>query len=73
MKTYQVASYSKKTITPVTASSMAKAASLFLGVASAVKQMGGHRDWANAKGKAGTEFVTVFTADEIVPDYFTKR
>jgi hypothetical protein len=73
MKTYQVASYSKKSIVLVNASSMARAAAAYLGVETAFKIMGDRRTWGNAKGKARTENVTVFTMEETVPSYFTRQ
>ena len=68
MKTFKVI-FKKKQL-DIQATSIASAAAIALGCDKANRQMGtAFRSYSDAKGKAATKSVNVFTQDEIVPSF----
>jgi hypothetical protein len=68
MKTFKVISQKKQL--NIQADSIAAAAAIALQVEIPNRQMGSWaRSYSDAKGKAATKSVYVFTQDEIVPDF----
>jgi hypothetical protein len=71
MKTFKVISEKKQL--NIQANSIAAAAAIVLQVENPNRQMGSWaRSYSDAKGKAATKSVYVFTQDEIVPDFLFK-